>query len=233
MIPDTRQLLDTLHGSAYFSTLDLSSGYYNVPMCEADIEKTAFSTRKNHWEFVRMPMGLSTSPSTFQRLMHKVFDKENWHQCLIYLDDILIFSNNLDEQLKRLRVIFERVRGAGLKLSPAKCEFLKKEVSYLGYTVTKDGTRTDEKKIEKILKWSKPNTAEELRSWLGLCGYYRQFIKDYAQLVAPLENLCKTIWNKKSRKKTTIEWDNECNDSFEKLKIALKSAPCSIISNKR
>ena len=101
-IPDTRQLLDTLHGSAYFSTLDLSSGFYNVPMHEADIQKTAFSTRKNHWEFVRMPMGLSTSPGTFQKLMHKVFDKENWHQCLIYLDDLLIFSNNLEEQMKRL-----------------------------------------------------------------------------------------------------------------------------------
>lgn len=194
-------------------------------MCESDIEKTAFSTRKNHWEFLRMPMGLSTSPSTFQKLMHKVFDKENWYQCLIYLDDILVFSNDLDEQLRRLRIIFERVRCAGLKLSPAKCEFLKKEVSYLGYTVTKDGTKTDERKIEKIKKWPKPTTGEELRSWLGLCGYYRQFVKDYAKLVAPLENLCKKIWNKKSRKKTSIEWDSKCNESFEKLKLALTTAP--------
>ena len=225
-IPDTRQLLDTLHGSAYYTTLDLSSGYYNVPMDENDICKTAFSTRKNHWEFVRMPMGLSTSPSTFQRLMHKVFDKENWHQCLIYLDDILIFSRTLEDQKERLRTIFRRIRDAGLKLSPEKCDFFRKEVSYLGYTITANGTRTDEKKIEKIKQWSFPKSAEELRSWLGLCGYYRQFIKNYAQLVVPLEKMCKVIWNKKKkRKETNIEWSLECQESFDKLKKALISAP--------
>ena len=225
-IPDTRQLLDTLHGSAYYTTLDLSSGYYNVPMNESDICKTAFSTRKNHWEFVRMPMGLSTSPSTFQRLMHKVFDKENWHQCLIYLDDILVFSKNLEEQTERLRTIFQRIRDAGLKLSPEKCEFFQKEVSYLGYTITEKGTKTDEKKISKIKNLSAPTTAEELRSWLGLCGYYRHFIKDYAQLVAPLERLCQVIWNKKKKKKDTkIEWSHECQEAFERLKRALTTAP--------
>lgn len=224
-IPDTRQLLDTLQGSAYYTTLDLSSGYYNVPMHEPDICKTAFSTRKNHWEFVRMPMGLSTSPSTFQRLMHKVFDKENWQQCLIYLDDILVFSRNLEEQTERLRTIFERIRAAGLKLSPEKCEFFKREVSYLGYTITENGTKTDENKINKIKNWSAPKSAEDLRAWLGLCGYYRQFIKNYAQLVAPLEKMCTVIWNKKKRKETEIEWNLKCQESFEKLKTALTNAP--------
>lgn len=224
-IPDTRQLLDTLHGSAYYTTLDLSSGYYNVPMHEPDICKTAFSTRKNHWEFIRMPMGLSTSPSTFQRLMHKVFNKENWEKCLIYLDDILVFSRDLKEQVERLRTIFERIRDAGLKLSPEKCEFLKREVSYLGYTVTKNGTKTDERKISKIKNCSMPKSAEELRSWLGLCGYYRQFIQNFAQLVAPLEKMCTVIWNKKKRKETKIEWSLECQESFEKLKKALTNAP--------
>ena len=224
-IPETRHLLDTLHGSAYFTTLDLSSGYYNVPMHESDIGKTAFSTRKNHWEFVRMPMGLSTSPSTFQRVMHKVFDKENWHQCLIYLDDILVFSRSLEEQTERLRTIFERIRSAGLKLSPEKCDFFKKEVSYLGYTITSQGTKTDEKKISKIKNWPIPKSAEDLRSWIGLCGYYRHFIRNYAQMVAPLEKLCKIIWNKKKKKATDIEWSAECQESFDKLKEALTKAP--------
>ena len=224
-IPETRHLLDTLHGSAYFTTLDLSSGYYNVPMQEQDICKTAFSTRKNHWEFVRMPMGLSTSPSTFQRLMHKAFDKENWHQCLIYLDDILVFSRSLEEQIQRLHTIFQRIREAGLKLSPEKCDFFKKEVSYLGYTITGDGTKTDENKINKIKNWPTPQSAEELRSWIGLCGYYRHFIKDYAQIVAPLEKLCRIIWNKKKKKVTEIEWNGECEESFKKLKTALTQAP--------
>ena len=224
-IPDTRQLLDTLHGSAYYTTLDLSSRYYNVPMHKSDICKTAFSTRENHWEFVRMPMGLSTSPGTFQRLLHKVFDKENCHQCLIYLDGILVFSRNLVEQTERLRTIFERIRAAGLKLSPEKCEFFKREVCYLGYKITENGAKTDEKKIDKIKNWSSPKSAEELRSFLGLCGYYRQFIKDYAQVVAPLERSCRIIWNKKKRKETEIEWNREFEESFEKLKVALTNAP--------
>ena len=98
-MPDARALLDTLSGSAYFTTLDLSSGYYNVPMKDDHIEKTAFSTRRNHWEFVRMPMGISSEPSTFQRLMHKIFEKENWYECLVYLDDIhvLLFANDVED----------------------------------------------------------------------------------------------------------------------------------------
>jgi hypothetical protein len=225
-IPDTQHLLDTLSGSVYFTTLDFSSGYYNVPMKADDIEKTAFSTKQNHWEFVRMPMGLSTAPFTFQKLMHKIFSKENWQTCLIYLDDLCVFSRSLDEQVARLRTIFERIRDAGMKLSPDKCSFLKQEVSYLGYKITKDGTMTDNSKIEKIVDWPTPKTLEDLRSWLGLCGYYRKFIKKYAEVVLPLEEKCKNIWtNKRKKTSTHLEWNDECQLAFQKLKEALSSAP--------
>lgn len=226
-IPDTTELLDTLNGSAYFSTLDFSSGYYNIPMCESDIEKTAFSTQKNHYEFLRMPMGLSTAPATFQKLMHTLFHEENWSQCLIYLDDILVFSRNLDEHLRRLEVIFTKIREAGLKLAPEKCHFLKSEVAYLGHVISKDGTHTDPKKIDKILNWPKPATEEDMRSFLGLCGYYRRFIKNYAHLVNPLEKLCNATWNKKIRnkKKHIIEFEPVHEESFLKLKTALTTAP--------
>jgi hypothetical protein len=225
-IPDTQHLLDTLSGSAYFTTLDFSSGYYNVPMKADDIEKTAFSTKQNHWEFVRMPMGLSTAPFTFQKLMHKIFSKENWQTCLIYLDDICIFSRSLDEQIVRLRTIFDRIRNAGMKLSPDKCSFLKQEVSYLGYKITKEGTMTDPSKIEKISNWATPKTVEDLRSWLGLCGYYRKFIKNYAKIVCPLEEKCKDTWTSKRKKTSTqLEWNDECQSAFQTLKEALTSAP--------
>ena len=123
--------------------------------------------------------------------MHKAFDKENWDQCSIYLDDILLFSRNLEEQTQQLRTIFERIRAAGLKLSPEKCDFFRKEVSYLGNTITQDSRKTDEKKISKIKNFPIPESAEDVRSWLGLCGHYGHFIKNYAQLMAPLEKLCK------------------------------------------
>ena len=225
-IPDTTELLDTLSGSTYFSTLDFRSGYYNIPMNENDIEKTAFSTQKNHYEFLRMPMGLSTSPASFQRLMHTVFREENWHKCLIYLDDVLVFSKTLDEQFNRLRLIFDRIREAGLKLAPEKCYFLQTNVSYLGHTVSKEGVFTDKKKIAKVVAWPQPKTEEDLRSFLGLCGYYRRFIKDYAQLVTPLEKLCNTTWNKKIKsKKTGLTFEPIHEETFKKLKEALTSAP--------
>ena len=225
-MPDTRALLDTLSGSAYFTTLDLSSGYYNIPMKEEDIQKTAFSTRRDHWEFVRMPMGLSTAPGTFQKLMHMVFHKENWKQCLIYLDDVLLFSDSIHEHMIRMRIIFERIREAGLKLSPEKCIFLQRKVRYLGYEISEKGTHTDPSKIEKIQSWPIPKTVDELRSFIGLCGYYRQHINRYAHIVAPLENLCKPLWNKKSnRVKIPIEFNNDHKIAFDSLKRALTTAP--------
>ena len=225
-IPDTQHLLDTLSGSSYFTTLDFSSGYYNVPMNEKDIEKTAFSSKQNHWEFVRMPMGLSTAPFTFQKLMHKIFSRENWQSVLVYLDDVCIYSKSLEEQISRLRTVFERIRDAGMKLSPEKCKFLKQEVTYLGYKITNNGTMTDDAKVDKITNWPTPKTVEDLRSWLGLCGYYRKFINQYAKVVIPLEEKCKNIWtNKRKKTSTQLEWNDECELAFKTLKDALISAP--------
>lgn len=232
-IPDANQLFDTLNGSALFTTLDLSSGYYNVPMKEEDIGKTAFSTRTNHWEFIRMPMGISTAPATFQRLMHKIFEKEKWHQCLIYLDDVLVFSRDLDEHIQRLRSIFQRIRESGVKLSPKKCNFLRSEVSYLGHTISQSGVKTDERKIKKVLQWPIPKSMEDLRSFLGLCGYYRKFINNYSKIVSPLEEACREKWNKKKTKKSSpLEWTAELNVAFKELKVALTSAPVLVFPSK-
>jgi transposase InsO family protein len=178
-----------------------------------------------------MPFGLTTAPATFQRLMHIVLQQENWHKCLIYLDDILIFGRSIEEHLERLKSVLQRIREANLKLSPSKCFFLKKEVDYLGHVVTANGIKTDPKKIEKVKNWPHPKTIKQLRSFLGFCGYYRRFIKNYAELARPLEALCVETPNEgkepKNKKNMDIlgQWSDSHESVFHSLKSALTSAP--------
>jgi len=225
-IPSTQQLMDCLTGSMYFSTLDLSQGYHQIPMASKDIQKTAFATRLGHFEYKRMPFGLATAPATFQRLMHIVLRNENWHKCLIYLDDIIIFGRNAEEHLDRLRSILQRIREANLKLSLDKCTFMKTRVSYLGHIVTSSGIETDPSKIEKITQWPTPKTIKQLRSFLGLCGYYRRFIKNYTEIVGILDKLCcSTNENSKKSQNITMKWNEAHENAFIQLKSALTSTP--------
>ena len=227
-IPDAQQLFDALDGACWFSTLDLSQGYYQVPVAAEDIQKTAFTTRHGQFEYLRMPFGLCSAPATFQRLMHCVLQKENWIQCLIYLDDVLVFGRNATEHFERLQTVLERFREAGLKLSPEKCHLFSKEVTYLGHTISHRGIQTSSEKIEKIQNAQEPVKEEELRSFLGLSGYYRRFIKDYASIVAPLEKLCKSSWNRKAKKQEKKQpwiWSDEHKKAFNHLKWCLTHAP--------
>lgn len=226
-IPDSVQLFDTLEGSKYFSSIDLSQGYYQVPMKKADIEKTAFTTRQGQFEFLRMPMGLSSGPATFQRLMHSILRNENWKQCLIYLDDVLIFGRTLEEHNQRLKVVLQRFREAHLKLSPEKCRFLRQEVEYLGHVINEKGISPSLSKVEKIKTWPKPKNPEELRTFLGLCGYYRRHIQGYANIVAPLEQLCSAVWTKKGKEVRTAPfvWEDLHDTAFAQLKVLLTQAP--------
>jgi transposase InsO family protein len=228
-IPDAQQLFDTLDGSSYFSTLDLSQGYHQVPVAAEDIQKTAFTTRRGQFEYLRMPFGLCSAPATFQMLMHTVLRNENWVKCLIYLDDVLIFGKNIEEHDARLRSVLQKIREAGLKLSPEKCHLFQKEVAYLGHIVSSKGIQTSREKIEKVNNFRSPSNGDELRSFLGLCGYYRRYIKDYALIVAPLEKLCLTTWTKKVKKnnqlKTPWNWTGMHEDIFKHLKWCLTNAP--------
>jgi len=219
-IPDATQLFDTLGSAQYFSTIDLSQGYYQIEMDKEDIEKTAFTTRQGHFEFLRMPFGLSGAPSTFQRMMHLILKGLNWKSCLIYLDDVLIFGRNLEEHNTRLMEVLECFQKSGLKLSPEKCQFLLKEVSYLGHTISSSGIKTDSSKVSKIKDFPVPCYEANLVSFLGFCGYYRKFIKNYADVVAPLESICK-----KGTRNSKICWNENALVSFEKLKDLLTSAP--------
>ena len=173
--------LESLYGAQYFSTLDLKSGYWQVPIKESDKEKTAFRTSSGQlYEFNQLPFGLCNAPATFSRLMDCTLAGLAWNVCLYYLDDIIVFSSNWMEHLERLRAVFERLRRANLKLGAAKCHLAAKEVSFLGHKVTPEGIEPEPKLMEAISKLPPPISVAEVRSFLGLVGYYRRFIKKFA-----------------------------------------------------
>lgn len=142
-LPNIQEILDKLGRAQYFSAIDCAQGCWQVPMAEEDRAKTAFSTPTGHYEFLRMPFGLKSTPSTFQRLMNNVLMGLIGTRCFVYLDDVIIFGENFQEHNLRLREIFEKLRQFNLKIEPDKCEFLKTEISYLGHAVTSEGVRPD------------------------------------------------------------------------------------------
>ena len=222
-IPSSQQIFDSLSGAKYFSTLDLSQGYHQIAMDDADAKKTAFTTRKGQFQFNKMPFGLSTAPATFQRAMNLILANENWHKCLIYLDDILVFGSTLEEHNARLEAVFDRIREANIKLSPSKCKFLQSEVVYLGHVISGDEVKTDPDKINAIKNCSPPESFKELKSFLGLCGYYRRFIRNYSDIISPLESLCNKGNEKGSH--TSFQWEQVHQEAFAVLKAKLISSP--------
>ena len=184
---------DTLHllaGSKYFSTLDLKSGYWQVELKEDDKAKTAFQAGPlGFFECNRMPFGLCNAPATFQRLMERCMGDLNLQDCLIYLDDIIIFSATFEEHLERLQAVFERLEKHNLKLKPSKCHLFKERVVYLGHVVSEAGIQADPEKIEAVKNWPIPQNTKDVRKFLGFTGYYRRFIKGYASIARPLNDL--------------------------------------------
>lgn len=165
----------------YFSCVDLASGYWQVELQEEDKEKTAFSTPYGLYEFNVMPFGLTGAPGLFQRLMENVLKGLQFENCLIYLDDVVIFSSSFNEHLQRLRFVFDRFRESGLKLKLTKCHFAGRSVKCLGHIVSDKGIMTDPDKIEVIRTWPQPTTARDVKSFLGLASYYRRFIKGHSR----------------------------------------------------
>ena len=217
-LPRIDDLLDALHGAKWFSTLDLKSGYWQVPIAEQDKEKTAFRTSSGQlFEFNQVPFGLCNAPATFSRLMDRVLAGLHWETCLFYLDDIIVFSSTWEEHLARLREVFERLRHAKLKLGATKCTFAAKEVSYLGHRVTEEGLLPDPSLLAAIRDIPPPKTATEVRSFLGLAGYYRRYVKGFAAIAAPLHAL--------TRKDALFHWSEDCQAAFDQLKTRLTTSP--------
>lgn len=216
-IPNINDVLDKLGNCQYFTTLDLASGFYQVEMDPADIPKTAFNVENGHYEFLRMPMGLKNSPSTFQRVMDNVLKDLQNTICLVYLDDIIVFSTSLQEHMTNLEKVFQKLRDSNFKIQLDKSEFLKLETSYLGHVITKDGIKPNPDKIIAIQNYPIPTTPKEIKQFLGLVGYYRKFIPDFARITKPL-----TQCLKKGRK---VVINSDYTESFEKCKSLITNDP--------
>jgi hypothetical protein len=215
-LPRIDTILDSLEGSCWFSTLDLKSGYWQVELDQKDKEKTAFCA-EGLWQFRVMPFGLCNAPATFERLMDRVLSGTSSKSVLVYLDDVIIHGKTVEEELQHLDDVFQRLRQAGLKLSPNKCHFFKKETRYLGHIVGEDGIRTDPDKSKVVREWRQPRNQKEVRSFLGLCSYYRRFIQNFASIAKPLHVL--------SSVKKSFAWTSDCQAAFDTLKERLTSAP--------
>jgi hypothetical protein len=160
----------------------LTAWYHQVPVKEEDIPKTAFVTRYGLYAFSRMPFGLSGSPATFQRVMELALSGLQWLTCLIYLDDFIVFGSSFEQHMNRVDQILARMKDAGLKLKPQKCQLLQVEVTFLGHVVSKDGVNPNPDNIAKIVLWPEPKDVTGVRQILGMASYYRRFIKEYSEL---------------------------------------------------
>ena len=216
-IPRIDDTLDALSGAHYFSTLDLAAGYWQVPLDDEAKDKSTFCVRGGLYRWKVMPFGLTNAPATFSRLMETIFQGLQYQSLLIYLDDVIVYGNSVDQQIQRLRVVFQRLRQANLKLKPSKCELLQTSVQYLGHTVSSHGVETNPDTVEKIKNFPVPHNLRQVRRFIGLASYYRKFIKDFAAIAQPLHLLMK--------KDVRFRWSEECDQAFQHLKTCLTTAP--------
>ncbi|CAF2960927.1 unnamed protein product [Rotaria sp. Silwood2] len=220
-IPRIDDTLDSLQEAKFISTLDLRTGYWQVEMDEKSREKTAFITYKGLFEFKVMPYGLTNAPATFQRLMDIVLAGLKWQCCLVYIDDVIIYSPTFEKHIEDLKRVFEALRSANLTLKTSKCHFCRWETKYLGHIITSDGVKPDPDLIRSVIDFPRPQTIRDVQSFLGLTGYYRRFIQNYARIAEPLiKQLRFTITGNHH-----LRWSNECTEAFNILKEKLTTAP--------
>ena len=216
-IPNSDEIFSSLSGCKYFSKVDLSKGYWQIPLCEDAKEKTAFRSPSGLYQFRRMPFGLVNAPATFSRVMRSLLrGMSNVHN---YLDDILIHTRTWAEHLRVLREVFERLHAAGLTARPSKCHIGCRQIEFLGYIVREDKLQPMQDKVEKIRNAPQPETKKQMRSFIGMANYYRRFIPEFASIAAPLTD--KT----KGRQPDKLVWSEEDKKAFQQLKDCLSTAP--------
>ena len=201
-----------------FSIIDMKNGFWQVKLDEETAHKTAFSVQgQGQYQFCRLPFGMLNSSFVFQNLMQTVLQNLLFKYTLVYIDDCLVYSKNMQEHREHLNEVFRRFRQANLRLNGKKCQFGVKQVPYLGYILTGEGIKMDESKVELMKDFPQPKSVRELKSWLGLTGFYRRFIKSYAAIVQPMHNLLK--------KDIPFLWNSDCETAFQLLKEKLTTAP--------
>ncbi|WVZ93940.1 hypothetical protein U9M48_039889 [Paspalum notatum var. saurae] len=216
-IPRLDDMLDELSGAIFFTKIDLRSGYHQIRMKLGDEWKTAFKTKFGLYEWLVMPFGLTNAPSTFIRLMNEVLRPFIGLFVVVYFDDILIYSKTMDEHLDHLSAVFDALRTAHLFANMEKCIFCTQRVSFLGYVVTPQGIEVDSSKIAAIQEWPTPTTVTQIRSFLGLAGFYRRFVRDFSSIATPLHELTK--------KDVPFAWSDSQEVAFSTLKDKLTHAP--------
>ena len=218
-LPRIDELLDRLRGARISSKIDLRSGYHQIRVADGDVEKTAFRTRYGHFQFKVMPFGLTNAPATFMHLMNSIFREYLDEFVIVFLDDILIYSRNLADHLQHLRKVLTVLRENQLYAKASKCAFAKEEIDFLGHIVNQEGIKVDPAKTSAVEQWPTPQTPTQVRSFLGLCSYYRKFVAAFAKVAAPLHDL--------TRKETPspLPWTPEHEKAFQELKRRPVTAP--------
>ena len=216
-LPRCVDILESLSGAQWFSHLDLLRGYWQIDVAEGDREKTAFATPDGLYQFRKLSFGLTNAPACFMRAMHLILKGLCWSDCLVYLDDIIVFGRTLQEHRERLSLVLSRLTEAGLKINPKKCKLLCEQVVVLGHVVSGEGISTDPEKIRVIKEWPVPADESQLKAFLGTAGYYRQFVPNYAHIASPLHRAC--------QKGDRFTWTAECQEAFLHIKNKLTNAP--------
>jgi hypothetical protein len=216
-LPLIENILHLLSGAKYFTTLDLFSGFWQIEIAECDRHKTAFSCEFGHFQYIRMPFGLCNAPSTFQNAMEIILQPILNTFVMVYIDDIIIFSKDLNDHIAHLKQVFNLLQKAGMKVKVQKCRFARQEVEYLGHIVSQKGIKADPKKLNSVRNFPTPRNLDELRSFLGLANYYRRFIDQFATKIHVLLQLTKS--------KITWKWGPEEQTCFDSIKELLCTAP--------
>lgn len=211
-LPRVDDMLEAMRGACYFTSLDAASGYWQIPIADRDVSKTAFVCTEGQFEWLVMPFGLCNAPATYQRMMQDILSGFLFQFCVCYLDDILIYSKTFEDHIKHLQAVLRRLEEAGLLLKPSKCDFARREISFLGHILSESGIKTDPAKIEKVKSFPTPTTPTEVRAFLGLANYYRKFIAGFATIAGPLYELTG---------KGDFNWTEEAQNAFDRLREKL------------
>jgi hypothetical protein len=217
LLPIIDVLFDQLVRAKVFSKIDLRSGYHQIKIRASDIPKTSFSTRYGLYEYLVMSFGLTNVPAYFMYLMNSVFMPELDKFVVVFIDDILVYSRNEEEHASHLHVVLQRMREHYLYAKLSKCDFWLKEIKFLGHTISQDCIAIDPDKVQEVMNWKPPTTVRQIRSFLGLAGYYRRLIPNFSQIAKPMTKLLK--------KGAKFKWGQKCEDAFHTLRQHLTTSP--------